>query len=144
MTCILKSEKKLLIHSETSLVQPLEFWEWISNFTAHFNRCVITYPSWDQNCSILGEWPCRIKNWLLYDEQNSRQMLLGQKQQLSQKWTLTIQHGFVRHSWNTNCLLRLFELAKSSGRSLRKVTNSVCFKICMLIAFILFCYITGC
>ena len=32
---------KLLIHSQTSTVQPLKFWEWISNFNPNFTGHVI-------------------------------------------------------------------------------------------------------
>ena len=36
---------KLLINSLTWTVQPLKFWEWISNFITHFIMDVITYSS---------------------------------------------------------------------------------------------------
>ena len=34
---------KLLIHSQTSTVAAVEFWEWISNFIPHFPVNVITH-----------------------------------------------------------------------------------------------------
>ena len=45
-----KGGSKLLIHSQTSTVQPvIEGWEWISNFILHIVMDVISYTYWDES-----------------------------------------------------------------------------------------------
>ena len=56
MTSIVKCGTKLLIHSQTSMVQ----WRWISNFILHFTGHVIIYSCWDlshqHNGLTLNRW----------------------------------------------------------------------------------------
>ena len=50
ISSILKRGMKLLIHSQTSLV---EVWEWISNLILHYTGHVITYPCWAESYAML-------------------------------------------------------------------------------------------